>query len=223
MGTTNINNNVAVSVSDAFRVHLISVLGLASAIWIAHNIYTINLTTHPIQALRLILVFETPILISLYSCLGRNREQCSYLVAVGRGMLGLLAGAVFMVLGAVTLGAPVGIQYMKKTIYWSLLMSSFTFVPTSCVFGSSWMDWQRLFANTKPIGVVDYMICIPAHGAVIGAWLGAWPMPLDWERPWQEWPVCVSYGALAGYLVGVFASWGVLLVFGKRENHFKGD
>jgi hypothetical protein len=29
------------------------------------------------------------------------------------------------------------------------------------------------------------MICIPAHGAVIGGWFGAWPMPLDWERPWQ--------------------------------------
>lgn len=29
------------------------------------------------------------------------------------------------------------------------------------------------------------MICLPAHGAVIGAWFGAWPMPLDWERPWQ--------------------------------------
>lgn len=29
------------------------------------------------------------------------------------------------------------------------------------------------------------MISLPAHGAVIGAWFGAWPMPLDWERPWQ--------------------------------------
>jgi hypothetical protein len=26
---------------------------------------------------------------------------------------------------------------------------------------------------------------MPSHGAVIGAWLGAWPMPLDWGRPWQ--------------------------------------
>ena len=29
------------------------------------------------------------------------------------------------------------------------------------------------------------MICLPAYAAVIGAWFGAWPMPLDWERPWQ--------------------------------------
>lgn len=35
------------------------------------------------------------------------------------------------------------------------------------------------------IGLIDYMICIPAYGAVIGGWFGAWPMPLDWERAWQ--------------------------------------
>jgi hypothetical protein len=27
--------------------------------------------------------------------------------------------------------------------------------------------------------VVDHMISVPSHEAVIGAWLGAWPMPLD--------------------------------------------
>lgn len=32
---------------------------------------------------------------------------------------------------------------------------------------------------------IDFIICLPAHGAIIGAWFGAWPMPLDWERPWQ--------------------------------------
>lgn len=32
---------------------------------------------------------------------------------------------------------------------------------------------------------MERAICIPAHGAVIGAWIGAFPMPLDWERPWQ--------------------------------------
>ena len=29
------------------------------------------------------------------------------------------------------------------------------------------------------------MIFIPAYGTIIGGWFGAWPMPLDWERPWQ--------------------------------------
>jgi phosphatidylinositol glycan class F len=25
-------------------------------------------------------------------------------------------------------------------------------------------------------------------GAVVGAWAGAVPIPLDWDREWQKWP-----------------------------------
>ncbi|KAJ0076093.1 hypothetical protein Patl1_34816 [Pistacia atlantica] len=96
------------------------------------------------------------------------------------------------------------------------------FVPAASVYGSLWEDWQLIFAHTKPNGSVDYMICLPAHGAVIGAWFGAWPMPLDWERPWQEWPICVSYGAMVGYLIGMVASFGFVLIRG-RQQHQKGD
>ncbi|KAM3250275.1 hypothetical protein P3S67_022672 [Capsicum chacoense] len=53
------------------------------------------------------------------------------------------------------------------------------FVPVACVFGSSWTDWHRIFARTKPNESTDYMICLSAYGAVIGAWFGAWPMALD--------------------------------------------
>ncbi|KAM3289974.1 hypothetical protein P3S67_018263 [Capsicum chacoense] len=76
------------------------------------------------------------------------------------------------------------------------------FVPAACVFGSSWSDWHQIFARIKANESTDYMISLPAHGAVIGVWFGAWPMPLDWENPWQEWPIYVTYGAIAGYLVG---------------------
>ncbi|CAL5440440.1 unnamed protein product [Camellia sinensis] len=85
-------------------------------------------------------------------------------------------------------------------------------VPAVSVFGLSWTDWQRIFAHTKPSGSIDYMVCLPAHGAVIGAWFGAWPMPLDWERPWQEWPICVSNGVIARYLVAMVASFSFILL-----------
>lgn len=185
----------------------------------AHNVHFISLTSHPSQALGLIWAFQCPTVILLYSRYRKDQERCSYWKAVGRGLLGLPAGAVVNALGAIALGAPVGIQYLPKTINWSLMMSLFTIVPAASVFGSSWTDWQRIFACTKPNDPVDYMICLPAHGVVIGAWFGAWPVPLDWERPWQEWPVCVSYGAIAGYLVSLVASFGFILV----RQHVKGD
>ncbi|KAH0982948.1 hypothetical protein GBA52_010125 [Prunus armeniaca] len=209
----------SISATEALVVHLICGLGLTVAFWVAHNVHSVNLTTHPSHTLRLICVFECPIVILLYSRYRKDRERCSYLKAVGRGLLGLPAGALVNALGAIALGAPAGIQYLPKTINWSLVMSLFTIVPAASVFGSSWMDWQRIFACTKAIDPVDYMICIPAHGVIIGAWFGAFPMPLDWERPWQEWPICVSYGAIAGYLVAMVASFGFILM----RQHVKGD
>ncbi|TXG69450.1 hypothetical protein EZV62_004385 [Acer yangbiense] len=212
----------SMSITQAFLIHLICGVGLAVGFWVAHNVYSINLVSHPSHTLRLILVVETPIVILLYSCFRQNPDNCSYLKAVVRAILGLPVGALINALGAIALGAPVGIQYLPKTINWSLLMSLFTFVPAASVFGSSWADWQRIFAHTKPNRTVEYMICIPAHAAIIGAWFGAWPMPLDWEKPWQEWPICVSYGAMVGYLVGIVASLGLALVRGRLQHH-KGD
>ncbi|XP_059459379.1 uncharacterized protein LOC132188833 [Corylus avellana] len=212
----------SISASEALFVHLISGLGLGLAVLLAHYVFSVNLVSHPSLTLRLIWVIECPIVILLYSRYRKNREDCSYLKAVGRGLLGLPVGALVSALGAIALGTPVGTQYFSKTISWSLMMSLFTIVPAASVFGVSWKDWQRIFAHTKPVGSVDLIICLPAHGAVIGAWFGAWPMPLDWERPWQEWPICVSYGAIAGYLIAMVASSCFILARATLQ-HVKRD
>lgn len=44
----------------------------------------------------------------------------------------------------------------------------------------------------------------PAIGAVCGAWAGAYPIALDWDRPWQAWPLTPAFGAILGYILGSF-------------------
>ncbi|ONK71048.1 uncharacterized protein A4U43_C04F4170 [Asparagus officinalis] len=168
-------------------------------------------------------IVEAPVVIGSHSWVRRNPKDCSLLKAAGRGLLSLPIGALLNAFGAIVLGAPIGIKYLARTAYWSLLMSLFTFVPAACVFGSSRIDWQHFVACDKPTEITDYMIYFPAYGAVVGAWVGAWPMPLDWERPWQEWPICVTYGSVAGYLVGLLASSVCILLYVKRPTHTKSD
>ncbi|CAO2812950.1 unnamed protein product [Amaranthus hypochondriacus] len=194
-----------------FLWHLLCGLGIPTAFWVAHRFYYVNLISSPHSTLLILWVVQCPILILLSSFFRKDHGKCSYLKAVGRGVLGLFSGALVFALGAISLGAPVGSKYVLSTINWSLLMSLFTFSPAAAIFGASWADWQRIYAKTRPTGPVDFMVCLPAHGSIIGSWFGAWPMPLDWERQWQEWPICVTYGALIGYVTGMLASFVLLL------------
>jgi hypothetical protein len=40
-------------------------------------------------------------------------------------------------------------------------------------------------------------------GACAGAWAGATPIPLDWNRTWQRWPVSVVRGLAFGHALGI--------------------
>ncbi|XP_020578095.1 phosphatidylinositol-glycan biosynthesis class F protein [Phalaenopsis equestris] len=196
-------------------------LSLLVVHWLAQYFYSWSLVTHTSEILGLYLIVHGTIMIGMYSLVRRDRQHCSYFRAVVRGLLGFPIGALVMAFGAIVLGAPVGIRYLTRTVYWSLLMSLFTFVPLTCTFGSSSADWHRILAHFKPEESLDALVSLPAYGSVIGAWIGAWPMPLDWERPWQEWPICVTYGAVAGYLVGALSSMVFVLIHGPV--HVKED
>ncbi|TMW96459.1 hypothetical protein EJD97_007347 [Solanum chilense] len=207
----------------AVRLHYILGVILLLTSMVAHTVSPTNPITHPTPTLLMIWAIEGPGLMVLFANFQQDKEQCSYFRAVGRGFVGLVVGAIVNALGAIIMGAPVGFEYFTKTLNWSLLMSSFTFVPATCAFGSAWTHWRRVFASTKAFSFIDYMIRLPAYGAVIGAWLGACAMPLDWGRPWQEWPVCVSYGAMAGYLMGLIASSVCIIFHDRRQQHLKGE
>ncbi|KAH9934199.1 GPI biosynthesis protein family Pig-F-domain-containing protein [Fomitopsis serialis] len=71
------------------------------------------------------------------------------------------------------------------------------------------LTWIRLFAELRPRTPIERAMVYPAIGAVFGCWSGAIPIGLDWERPWQAWPLTPAYGAVVGYIVG---SLGAFLV-----------
>jgi GPI ethanolamine phosphate transferase 2/3 subunit F len=51
-------------------------------------------------------------------------------------------------------------------------------------------------------------------GATIGAWLGAVPIPLDWDREWQKWPITILSGLYGGYVLG--KTIGGTVTYGMR-------
>jgi phosphatidylinositol glycan class F len=46
-----------------------------------------------------------------------------------------------------------------------------------------------------------------AYGALLGAWLGAFVIPLDWDRWWQRYPIPCAFGSTFGFLAGLLYVW----------------
>nr|ACU16323.1 unknown [Glycine max] len=211
-----------ISASEALIVNALCALGLAFAFWIANTVYSIELVTHPSLTLFFIWITELPIVTLLYSRYRQNRKQCTYLRAVGRGVLGVPVGALLNFLGAIAVGAPVTFQYLPKTVNWALMMSVFTTIPASCVLGSSWADWRRIFAQTKPKGSIEYLICLPAHGAVIGAWFwGLGQCLLTGERPWAGMAHFCELWDRSWLPGGHWLHHWALFLLGGRSQHIK--
>ncbi|GMH37455.1 hypothetical protein BSKO_05328 [Bryopsis sp. KO-2023] len=59
---------------------------------------------------------------------------------------------------------------------------------------------ELLFARGFPLK--EAHLKIPIGFTVLGAWIGAFPIPLDWDRPWQAWPVSCCLGAIGGHFAG---------------------
>ena len=49
----------------------------------------------------------------------------------------------------------------------------------------------------KDLDLLGKILYRNALAGFLGAWLGAIPIPLDWDRPWQAWPLTCVLGTLA--------------------------
>ncbi|GAA5827956.1 hypothetical protein JCM3770_002831 [Rhodotorula araucariae] len=128
-----------------------------------------------------------------------------------------LAGAFALHVCAVLLGAPLTAN-TTSTFLLSLLVSILAFLPLAIALPPSATQeryiWLRLFSSLSTTTDLELALLAPALGAIGGAWAGALPIPLDWDRPWQQYPTTPVLGALAGHAA---ASLAALAVVGYRR------
>ncbi|KAF7874051.1 hypothetical protein EAF04_002723 [Stromatinia cepivora] len=107
-------------------------------------------------------------------------------------------------------GAPFT-THMEHTLLSSAHISLLALFPLFYIHGVDSVRWLEIASLYAPVDEVFGA----AVGCALGAWLGAVPIPLDWDREWQKWPVTVITGAFGGYVVGKFVG-GFAGVRGKR-------
>ncbi|XP_065611007.1 phosphatidylinositol-glycan biosynthesis class F protein [Cyrtonyx montezumae] len=99
-------------------------------------------------------------------------------------------------------GAPL-IESVTETFLFSVLLSTFTTLQCLCLLGPNVQAWIRVFSRNGAMSIWENSLQITTMGSILGGWFGAFPIPLDWDRPWQVWPISCSLGATFGYMAGL--------------------
>lgn len=97
----------------------------------------------------------------------------------------------------VLFGAP-AVSLVQNTFVCAMHMSILAVLPLFFTYHLDSRVWADIIAMRRPLDhVYAASVC-----TLIGAWLGAIPIPYDWDRPWQQWPITILSGAYLGYFVG---------------------
>ncbi|XP_022095668.1 phosphatidylinositol-glycan biosynthesis class F protein-like [Acanthaster planci] len=94
-------------------------------------------------------------------------------------------------------------EVVEETFILAVLLSTLSTLPCLCVLGTNGEVWNRFTAQRRPHPGLETCIQYGAVASLLGAWMGAFTIPLDWDRPWQVWPVPCAIGALLGHTAGM--------------------
>ena len=76
--------------------------------------------------------------------------------------------------------------------------------PVLLIRGTSLTALRLVFLPTEECGTapsrLDAALYLNSLLSLGGAWAGAVPIPLDWDTPWQVWPISCCLAAVAGHI-----------------------
>ncbi|XP_045187065.2 phosphatidylinositol-glycan biosynthesis class F protein-like [Mercenaria mercenaria] len=137
-----------------------------------------------------------------------------------RCVLVFALSVVFFYIVAVLFGAAFTSQ-TAETFHFAMMLSSTVMGPLLIHLETNADTWSRVLLFQSPELGTETTVFVSSITSLIGAWLGAFPIPLDWDRPWQAWPITCVVGTLTGHCVGIIlASIYISLQFYK-VNKFK--
>ncbi len=131
-------------------------------------------------------------------------------------LIEFLASNVLIYLIAFTFGAYL-IENVYENLVFSIFMSMVCVMPSFlyCEHKNALELVDRLFFKNGYQNRIEERLVTISYGAIIGAWFGALVIPLDWDRWWQEWPICSIFGSILGIFLAIVYDYI------KTSKHFK--
>jgi phosphatidylinositol glycan class F len=122
-------------------------------------------------------------------------------------------GVLFFHLIAILFGAPTGLfssPSVQSTIAWETLLWS-SMMSSLVVLGNEALSILKSPTSVSLEQNVHFYVLI------VTTWASAFVIPLDWDRPWQVFPICTTYGLMFGEMLGTVAS-GMAYLLKKRKS-----
>lgn len=136
----------------------------------------------------------------LWNITRTNNVLTSFQEILRTTVLSVFSICIFDIL-EVCAGAPF-VQNQSRTLSLALMLTILTVLSSCLTIG--YEKTIDLFLNISTFSD-DYMnnkMIINICSTLIGTWLGAIVIPLDWDRPWQVWPIPCYFGGLLGNMIG---------------------
>lgn len=118
-----------------------------------------------------------------------------------KGFILVALSSIFFHALTVLYGAPL-LESVAETYHFACLLAVLTVLPSCAALGINSFSWLRLYAHNRPDSPVEACVQLTTLCSLVGAWIGAFPIPLDWDRPWQTWPITCVIGTLTGNTIG---------------------
>ena len=148
-----------------------------------------------------VLFFFFSSMFSMYLFSRQVAEHANPALFLFRGGASVAVGIFFYYVSAVLFGAPM-FELLPKTIMWATIQSVFSLVPIAAARTFDLNLWKRLYALNDARSAFEMSASWAGMCSIVGAWLGACLIPLDWGEPWQKWPITLIHGGSLGFVVG---------------------
>jgi hypothetical protein len=148
-----------------------------------------------------VLFFFFSSMFSMYLFSSQLAEHTNPALFLFRGCASICVGIFLFYVAAVLFGAPM-VELVPQTVMWATIQSIFSLGPIAAARAFDLNLWKRLYALNDARSAFEMSASWAGMCSIVGVWLGACLIPLDWDEPWQKWPITLIHGGSLGFVVG---------------------
>lgn len=130
----------------------------------------------------------------------KKTENVSMLLGGSAIVCLIMSVPIFLVV--ILFGAPLS-SHITETFLLSIHLTFLIFYPLLVYFKMDTAKFSSLFDYDHIYRVIfSNQVLSSSFFTIMGTWFGVFPIPLDWDRPWQQWPITLLTGAYLGSFFG---------------------